>query len=89
MYNYNKKLLINNEIIKRKLPNNVCKHDYKIFRDDLKKNFNKVFYYEINNLNFFNNNCFNINSKKILFDFLQIKNISNFRFIKISSIFQA
>ena len=82
MHNYNKKLLLNSEIIKRKLPDNVSKYDYKIFKEDLKKKFNKVYYYEINNFNFFNNNYFDINSKKILFDFLQIENISNFRFIK-------
>lgn len=82
MYICNKKILLQKEIVQRKLPNNIDKYDYKIFKIDLKEKINKVYYYKINNFIFFINNTFYIKSKKLLFDFLQIENISKFQFVK-------
>ena len=82
MYIYNKNLLLREEIIKRKLPENINQNDYKIFKKDLKIKINRVYYYTIYNFFFFSNNNFYTKSKEILFDFLQIKGISQFQFIK-------
>lgn len=81
MYIYNKKLFLEKEVIKRKLPINIKTNDYWIFKDDLQKKINKVYYYKINNF-FLTGNTFNINSRDIIFDFLQISNISKYKFVK-------
>ena len=46
MYICNKKILLQKEIVQRKLPNNIDKYDYKIFKIDLKEKINKVYYYK-------------------------------------------
>lgn len=82
MYIYNRNLLLREEVIKRKLPENINQNDYKIFKKDLKIKINRVYYYKIYNFFFLTNNNFYTKSKEILFDFLQIKGISQFQFIK-------
>ena len=52
MYIYNKNLLLREEVIKRKLPENINQNDYKIFKKDLKIKINRVYYYRIYNFFF-------------------------------------
>ena len=53
MYIYNRNLLLREEVIKRKLPENINQNDYKIFKKDLKIKINRVYYYKIYNFFFF------------------------------------
>ena len=83
MKNSQKKILLRKELIKRKLPTNISSQEKKLFKNDELNHAPDFYVIKKKNIIITNNGLPILNDIKLLFDYLDLNSVTNFKYIKI------